>query len=341
MLHSKFLLCFLLFVIIHSLPAHSQQNTYQLPNSAEALAEGEHLFAKNCAMCHEFCKQMIGPSLASVTDRRPIPWLIAFIKNSPAVIRSGDEYAQYLYRQYDNKHMPEYDDQLTENQILNILSYIHLQSRPEYDSTLKYYMIAQPAIEDMPDHTAPNYYDMPYEEEIPTDMQSILNGKELFAAQCAECHEFCTRLKGPALASVTDRRPLPWLVEFIKNPTEMFQSGDAYTRFLRGHFKEMMPSHEFLETEQILDILAFVQDSSSAPTHIAGAVSDAYHSEGGDELLMPIDALGQDDGTTDMPTSEATDYTTMQIIIFVVVGLFTVALTYIIIQRLLRIRRRD
>lgn len=60
------------------------------------LAKGKSLFNANCAACHQLDKKMTGPALRYVETRLSEDegldrdWLNAWIRNSAAVIKSGD-----------------------------------------------------------------------------------------------------------------------------------------------------------------------------------------------------------------------------------------------------------
>lgn len=101
-------------------------NDNGLPNSAEAIAEGESLYQNNCAQCHEIHTKSVGPALANVNQRRPTEWLINFIRNSQKVIQSGDDYAVQLYNEYNKTVMPPHD--FSDQEILNILAWIQQES---------------------------------------------------------------------------------------------------------------------------------------------------------------------------------------------------------------------
>jgi mono/diheme cytochrome c family protein len=76
-----------------------------------------------CAACHTIGKgKLIGPDLYNVTQRHDREWLLRFIKNSTAVIQSGDPYAVKLFEEYNKVPMPP--STYTDEQILAILDYI-------------------------------------------------------------------------------------------------------------------------------------------------------------------------------------------------------------------------
>lgn len=110
---SALLLVFCSFI---SLKALSQAN----------IEEGEKLFKQNCAQCHSVgTNKVVGPGLQGVADRVPKPaeeWLLKWIKNSTAVVKSGDAYAVKIFEQYNKSVMPA--QALTDDQIKNVLAYV-------------------------------------------------------------------------------------------------------------------------------------------------------------------------------------------------------------------------
>ena len=99
-----------------------------LPAAAHAdAAEGEKLFKANCTACHAVNKKVIGPALKGIRERRDEAWIKAFVKNSQAVIKSGDEYAVKLYAEYNNTLMTAFP-QLKDEQIVSILDYIDAEA---------------------------------------------------------------------------------------------------------------------------------------------------------------------------------------------------------------------
>jgi mono/diheme cytochrome c family protein len=47
---------------------------------AAAIAAGDALFKNNCAQCHAVNDKVVGPALAGIAKRRPISWLIPWVK---------------------------------------------------------------------------------------------------------------------------------------------------------------------------------------------------------------------------------------------------------------------
>ena len=90
--------------------------------------KGKALFNQNCAACHALNRKMTGPALENVESRLSEDegldreWLYAWIKNSPAVIKSGDAYANKLYAEYNQAAMTAFPT-LSNTDIDDILAY--------------------------------------------------------------------------------------------------------------------------------------------------------------------------------------------------------------------------
>ncbi len=65
-----------------------------------AIAAGEVLFNKNCASCHNFKQDGIGPKLDGLTTLVSTHWIREFIKNPQGMIASGDERSRQLFKKY-------------------------------------------------------------------------------------------------------------------------------------------------------------------------------------------------------------------------------------------------
>jgi cytochrome c2 len=110
----------ILFISLFSLPAFSQD----IPTEAASISAGKQLFDANCKTCHRVDKKLVGPALAGVYDRAPsIDWIKSFVKNSSAVIASGEPYAVNLYNQFNKTQMTAFTS-LKDQDIMNVLAYI-------------------------------------------------------------------------------------------------------------------------------------------------------------------------------------------------------------------------
>lgn len=99
-----------------------------------AIAAGDALFKGNCAQCHAINEVVVGPAMKDVHKRRPISWLIPWIKNSSKMVASGDEYAVKIYNQYGKQQMPSFA--LTDAEITSIISYIAAESEAPAQATV-------------------------------------------------------------------------------------------------------------------------------------------------------------------------------------------------------------
>ena len=85
------------FLLLFSLlSAHSQDVD---------ISKGKSLFNANCAACHKLNKNLIGPALAGVSEKYEREWLYTWIKNSSAMIKSGDERAVAIWEEWNKAAM--------------------------------------------------------------------------------------------------------------------------------------------------------------------------------------------------------------------------------------------
>ncbi len=99
----------------------------EIPTDAETIAAGEKLFTQNCKVCHNVQTKLIGPALANVYDRRELPWIYAFVKNSTKLIESGDEQAVAVFNENNQIQMTAFDF-FSDEEILSIVAYIKDQT---------------------------------------------------------------------------------------------------------------------------------------------------------------------------------------------------------------------
>jgi mono/diheme cytochrome c family protein len=86
-------------------------------------------------------------------------------------------------------------------------------------------------------------------------------GEALFRANCVQCHAVDEKVVGPALAGITKRRPLAWLVPWIQNSAKVVASGDEYAvKLYNENGKQQMPSFG-LSKKEIEDIITYIEAS--------------------------------------------------------------------------------
>ena len=83
---------------------------------------GKKLFNANCAACHKLNKRAVGPALKGVSSKYDKEWLYSWIKNSTAMVKSGDAQAVAIYEEYNKSVMTSFP-QLSNEDIDNIIAY--------------------------------------------------------------------------------------------------------------------------------------------------------------------------------------------------------------------------
>lgn len=91
--------------------------------------DGEALFNANCKACHAVKEKVVGPALEGVETRHDHAWLLKWIKNSQAVIKSGDEKAIKLFNDNNKVAMPPFN--LKDAEIDAILAYVKKESEKQ------------------------------------------------------------------------------------------------------------------------------------------------------------------------------------------------------------------
>lgn len=100
--------------------------TLTLAVHAQDAAEGEKIFKGNCTSCHAINEQVVGPALKDVHKKKDEAWLIKWIRNSQAMVKSGDAYAVEIYNKY-NSVMTSFES-LSDKEIKSVLAYIKQES---------------------------------------------------------------------------------------------------------------------------------------------------------------------------------------------------------------------
>ena len=98
----------------------------EIPTDPAVISAGESLFKNNCATCHRVQEKLVGPALKNVYDRREIPWIISFVRNSPKMIADGDPIANEIYNEYNQVVMTSFD--FSDDEILSVLAYVKDQT---------------------------------------------------------------------------------------------------------------------------------------------------------------------------------------------------------------------
>jgi cytochrome c2 len=126
-----------------------------IASNATPPEDGRKIFLARCAACHNVNKQVLGPALAGIDERRSVGWIASFIRSSRAMVRAGDEEAVKIYTAFNKIPMPDHRD-LTDEQIAGILAYIKAEAKP---------VVADKAPFKKPGRLAPAYVPLSLEKD--------------------------------------------------------------------------------------------------------------------------------------------------------------------------------
>lgn len=90
---------------------------------AQDVKEGEKIFKSKCTSCHAIDRKVVGPALKGIPETKDEAWLIKWIKNSQALIASGDAEAVKIFEENNKLVMTSFTD-LSDDQIKSVLAYI-------------------------------------------------------------------------------------------------------------------------------------------------------------------------------------------------------------------------
>jgi len=175
-------------------------------NSVSFSPKARLTFSQRCSACHTYGRGIkVGPDLKGVNDRRRHDWLLKFIHQSSAVIKSGDPTATTLFEQFKHQRMPDWTD-LSEQDIDDILHYLRIGGpdiKPADERSAQTATVA--------------------EEEAGRKLFYGETGFRYGAQSCNACHraggrEFSGGSLGPDLSSVYLRYQDMALTSFLRHP---------------------------------------------------------------------------------------------------------------------------
>ena len=118
----KILFTSLILLTSFLLPFDNFGQDIAIVNNSVAVQAGKKLFNANCAACHKLNKRAVGPALKGVSNKYDREWLYTWIKNSTAMVKSGDAQAVAIYEEYNGSVMTSFP-QLSNEDIDNIIAY--------------------------------------------------------------------------------------------------------------------------------------------------------------------------------------------------------------------------
>ena len=115
-------LLILLLLCVTSIYSQTQTITVRKETNPN-LDNGKKLYRQNCAVCHSETDAIYtGPHLIGVTKRLEMKWLISWVKCSEDLIKSGDKYANEIYKQWGSGQ--PYFKYLSDQEIKDIFVYV-------------------------------------------------------------------------------------------------------------------------------------------------------------------------------------------------------------------------
>ena len=213
--------------------------------------KGKQLFNTNCAACHKLDKKLLGPPLKGVSEKRSKEWLSSWIKDSQALIKSGDADAKEIYKEYNNIPMQSFPH-LSDQDISDILAYT----------------------DDKPAETAATPATAGGDDL--SQSPEVKLGEKIFKANCAACHKLDKKLIGPKLGGITDKRETEWLKKWITDNNALRASGDALAKEV---FEEnggaLMTAFPQLSDADLNAILAYTKHGGAKKVVATGVIPTA------------------------------------------------------------------
>jgi cytochrome c2 len=109
-------------------------SVHQIVTAAPPGDEGKKIFTARCAACHNVNKQVTGPALAGIAEKRSMDWIINFVHSSQTMVSKGDAAALEVYTKFNKIPMPDNKD-LSETDIKNIVEYIKAETKTGSEKT--------------------------------------------------------------------------------------------------------------------------------------------------------------------------------------------------------------
>ncbi len=116
---------------------------------------------------------------------------------------------------------------------------------------------------------------------------AAIDGKAIFQANCASCHNPLKDATGPALKGVDAHVPSKeWLYKWIHNPSGVIASGDKYANelFIKWN-KTQMTAFPQLSNEEIDAVIAYVNSVEAPKAAVAAPGAAAGADEGGSNWI--------------------------------------------------------
>lgn len=92
----------------------------------------------------------------------------------------------------------------------------------------------------------------------PVNQEMADLGKEVFNAKCTACHKIDTKLLGPPMTGVLEKRNPVWVMNMMLNPTEMIQK-DPTAKALLAEYNNLPMTPMGLTEEDARNVLEYMR----------------------------------------------------------------------------------
>jgi cytochrome c2 len=176
---------------------------------------GQELFERKCAACHSLRNTRVGPTLECISDKRSDEWMASFIRNSRALIESGDADAVSVFQEFNEIPMPRFPN-LSDYEMNLLLNYL----REDCESV--------------------------HIEREGDDYLSSFTVPEVFARKCATCHQLNKDSTAPKFKGILDRSPgEQWFANYVRQEDSLLRINDPYTLEIDNWNESFSFTHHF------------------------------------------------------------------------------------------------
>jgi protein SCO1/2 len=121
------------------------------------------------------------------------------------------------------------------------------------------------------------------------ELRSIPSGEQLFRTRCATCHTISgdemEDALGPDLLGVTQQREISWILNWLRAPDQMLESGDPIATALYEKYNNLPMPNMRLNQQEAMDLIEYLDDETRRAS--AHASRDHDHDEEPTEITTP------------------------------------------------------
>lgn len=88
------------------------------------------------------------------------------------------------------------------------------------------------------------------------------DGEKLYNTNCASCHKIDSRLIGPKLAGISQKKSEEWLIKWIQNSQKVIESGDEYANKIYEEYNKLVMPPAPLNKKETKAVLAYIKNET-------------------------------------------------------------------------------